>query len=264
MIQSKKRDMKYRKNNFWEYFYSANGSSLAEFAVVGALMATLAATAAPKLAVMIENTKKDKSLDEIDKILNQAKNFYEETAKTEGRGRFPGQEKYNMPVGDYGYELDTDATYEDFENMFHELAGDGAYGMNLYDHWIVMALNYFTSFDNTTHAPKWRSVFGVALEDADPDDYIHGLYPPNPNAIIVNDQYNACSNCTEQDPGYGIAGHNEWRKLFNQKFLTSPYQDGHYIYIVQPGYGTGVNVVPPVLYVADLENPAKIHKILQP
>ncbi|SVB95675.1 uncharacterized protein METZ01_LOCUS248529, partial [marine metagenome] len=33
--------MKYRKNNFWEYFCSANGSSLAEFAVVGALMATL-------------------------------------------------------------------------------------------------------------------------------------------------------------------------------------------------------------------------------
>jgi len=67
--------MKYRKNNFREYYCSANGNSLAEFAVVGALMATLAATAAPKLAVMIENTKKDKSLDEIDKILNQAKNF---------------------------------------------------------------------------------------------------------------------------------------------------------------------------------------------
>ncbi|HIB04188.1 MAG TPA: hypothetical protein EYO18_00440, partial [Candidatus Marinimicrobia bacterium] len=77
---------------------SINGNSLAEFATVTALMATLAATAAPKLSEMSEGAKAQKSVDELDKLVKQAGQFYQDTADNEGRGRFPGQDKYNQPV----------------------------------------------------------------------------------------------------------------------------------------------------------------------
>ena len=86
---------------------SIKGNSLAEFATTTALMATLAATAAPKLSEMSEGTKAEKSKNEIDKILTQARNHYQDTADNEGRGRFPGQEKFNVPVGGYGVERGT-------------------------------------------------------------------------------------------------------------------------------------------------------------
>ena len=75
---------------------SVKGNSLAEFATTTALMATLAATAAPKLSEMSEGTKGEKSRNEIDKLIKQAGNFYQDTADAEGRGRFPGQSKFNM------------------------------------------------------------------------------------------------------------------------------------------------------------------------
>ena len=82
-----------------------SGNSLMEFAVTIGLMAILAATAAPKLSQMGENTKISKSRSELDKILRQAANFYQETAVKEGRGRFPGQDKFNIPVtGGSGYK----------------------------------------------------------------------------------------------------------------------------------------------------------------
>jgi len=83
---------------------SINGNSLAEFATTTALMATLAATAAPKLSEMSEGTKAEKSMNEIDKILTQARNHYQTTADEEGRGRFPGQEKFDVQVGGYATE----------------------------------------------------------------------------------------------------------------------------------------------------------------
>ena len=77
---------------------SVKGNSLAEFATTTALMATLAATAAPKLSEMSEGAKAEKSRNELDKMIKQAGQFYQDTADIEGRGRFPGQDKYDMPV----------------------------------------------------------------------------------------------------------------------------------------------------------------------
>ena len=76
---------------------SINGNSLAEFATTTALMATLAATAAPKLSEMSEGAKAEKSRNELDKMVKQAGQFYQDTADIEGRGRFPGQDKFNHP-----------------------------------------------------------------------------------------------------------------------------------------------------------------------
>ena len=109
---------------------SIRGNSLAEFATTTALMATLAATAAPKLSEMSEGAKGEKSRNEIDKIIKQGGQFYQDTADIEGRGRFPGQDKYNHAVGN-GNEVEIlkDLIGEvtlDAETGGYVYAGDGS------------------------------------------------------------------------------------------------------------------------------------------
>ena len=87
---------------------SIKGNSLAEFATTTALMATLAATAAPKLSEMSEGAKGEKSRNELDKMVKQAGQFYQDTADEEGRGRFPGQERYYTNLGHDGTDYDND------------------------------------------------------------------------------------------------------------------------------------------------------------
>ena len=78
---------------------NSKGNSLAEFAVTTAMMATLATTAAPKFAGIGEAANEKKTLANIDRIMSAANNHYMGTLETEGRGRFPGQTKYNVKVG---------------------------------------------------------------------------------------------------------------------------------------------------------------------
>ena len=54
---------------------------------------------------------------------------------------------------------------------------------------------------------------------------------------------------------------NEYK--FGGNALLSPFQDGHYIYVVIPGSGSGESAEPPVLYIADAENPKFLNKLLQ-
>ena len=56
----------------------------------------------------------------------------------------------------------------------------------------------------------------------------------------------------------------EYRVQFGTRMMPSPYQDGGYVYLVIPGSGTGTLAEPPALIVADMENPAKLHKVLVP
>ena len=204
------------------------GNSLAEFAVITAMMATFIATAIPKFSDVMEASKAQKSIDEIDKILLQAKNFYETTAALEGRGRLPGQDKFNMKVGEY-----TDTT---------DLVND---------------LEIFEAYSDTTLGAKWVSVFGT----------------DNPKALIPDASYFSddtisaevnsageiiCSNCPEGR----MKGADEWLDLFNRETLVSPFQDGHYIYIVIPGSGSGNDVKAPRICVADGESPKYLHKIM--
>ena len=78
---------------------SNRGNSLAEFAVTTAMMATLATTAAPKFGQIGAGAKQKKTIANMDKILTVANNFYNQTLAEEGKGRFPGQAKYDQPVG---------------------------------------------------------------------------------------------------------------------------------------------------------------------
>ena len=199
---------------------SINGNSLAEFATTTALMATLAATAAPKLSEMSEGAKAEKSLNEIDKILTQARSFYQTTSDEEGRGRFPGQDKFDVAVGDHA----------DQAAVIDQISGG------------------FTSWDDAVGS-DWRSVFGIDNADN----------PQADGGNVSNDTYTVCGTC----PGTK-AGHEEWIELFAGNTLSSQYQDGHLIYAVVAGGGSGLDVYPPVLYVADAENPSDFNNLLEP
>ena len=206
---------------------SINGNSLAEFATTTALMATLAATAAPKLSEMSEGTKAEKSRNEIDKIIKQAGNFYQDRADDEGRGRFPGQSKFNDPVGETYDNTDAssggtdaaDSTSRAHENRILE---DLGYGSS--DGW--------QTYDQDGTYSTWVSVFGY---DGD------------------NDNINADTD-----------GEVEWTTLFGDEVLGSTFQDGHYVYAVVAGGGSGADVYPPVLYVGDVENMTDFNNVLMP
>ena len=211
---------------------SIKGNSLAEFATTTALMATLAATAAPKLSEMSEGTKAEKSRNEIDKIVKQAGQFYQDMADTEGRGRFPGQEKYNVPVGP-SYD-NTDATTTGtasahtnsdahHADVLKDLGLDGTDGWQQYD---------------DVPANDWASVFGTS------------------------DMATGTKGVTD-DAGTA-KGSDEWLPLFGDETLSSRFQDGHYAYTVVAGGGSGKDVYPPVLYVVDVENAVDFNNVLEP
>ena len=200
---------------------SINGNSLAEFATTTALMATLAATAAPKLSEMSEGAKSEKSMNEIDKILTQARNFYQTTADTEGRGRFPGQDKYDVAVGGHADEA----------AVIADIGPNGS----------------FTSW-NGGDGSAWRSVFGISNADN----------PQADGGQVTDDELRTCDTCP------GGLGTTEWLALFAGNTLSSKYQDGHFIYVVVAGGGSGTETYPPVLYVADAENPSDFNNLLEP
>ncbi len=208
---------------------SISGNSLAEFAVTTAMMATLATTAAPRFSGIGEGAKEKKSLAEIDKIVIASSNFFNSKVTTEGRGRFPGQEKYDVQVGGYASEI----------QLLSVIGSD--------------ADAPFDGYDNAEGA-NWRSIFGIEVEGA----------PKAAGSTVIDDD-----GSTEGDV--------EFMAEFANNAIKSPYQDGHYIYIVLPGGvdyvdpdgdGTYVavscNECSPILYVADNEDPSKLFKKYQP
>ena len=221
---------------------SINGNSLAEFATTTALMATLAATAAPKLSEMSEGTKAEKSRNEIDKIIAQAGQFYQDKAESEGRGRFPGQERFNVKVGGHAY-TNTDgsttgtatahANSDAHTALIHtDLAIDGTDGWQMFD---------------DVSANTWVSVFGTSNSD-NPDNPL----PASSHSGNVID-----------DAGAAV-GKVEWKVLMGGDVLSSTFQDGHYVYSVVAGGGSGNDVYPPTIYVADIENAVDFNSVLEP
>ena len=209
---------------------SVRGNSLAEFAVTTAMMATLATTAAPRFSGIGEGAKEKKTMAEIDKIITASSNFFNAMSITEGRGRFPGQERYDEQVGGYASEI-----------QLLEVIGTDASGESV--------------FEIYSHATglNWRSIFGIA-----------GSEPISSGSQVIDDNGSKL-------------GHSEFLDEFANNAIPSPYQDGHYIYVVIPGGveyndpdGDGTftafdcNECSPILYVADNENPAKLFKKYQP
>ena len=201
------------------YLKSTNGNSLAEFAVTTAMMATLATTAAPKFSGVGEGAKEKKTMADIDKIVKSANNFYNQKVTEEGRGRFPGQVKYDEAVG--GYASDT---------------------------LIVQGLGGFTSYESS-EGSNWVSVFGTTTA---------GALAPSGHNIDVSEDDN-------KDGSFDVSvGAEEFLYEFGGNPIKSPFQDGHMIYAVIAGGGSGSSSYSPILYVADLENPNNFKKKLQP
>ena len=222
---------------------SVKGNSLAEFATTTALMATLAATAAPKLSEMSEGAKGEKSRNEIDKIVKQAGQFYQDTADLEGRGRFPNQEKFNVSIGgpdggnysnggDGGaYDLGADTTASNLHTdaILSDLRPDATTQTERTLGW--------DRFDES-HSNEWQMVFGET------PDNVYGVMSAN--------------NYKDGD------SENEWNDLFGDEVLESKFQDGRYVYTVVAGGGTGSDVYPPTIYVADIESAVDFHNLMMP
>jgi hypothetical protein len=228
---------------------NVKGSSLAEFATTTALMATLAATAAPKLSELSEGTKGEKSVNELDKLKALASNYYQDAASIEGRGRFPGQGRYDMVVGGAAHGT---------RSVIHS---DALHTAELADIEADLLGNYnettetfeggdFNDFEDDASSQAWLSVFGLSAETNLPD-----------NAVLHADD----TPDTDADE-YDLNGaHVDWTYLTNNEVLESPFQDGHFIFRVVPGYkprsGTAV---PPMIFLADLENPSDFNTSLAP
>ena len=116
----------------------------------------------------------------------------------------------------------------------------------------------FTGFDNSADAPKWASCFGTN----------------NPDALIpqISQGQNAAIS-TVEDPSSNYystgaltlgAGAEEFLDGFGGEAIKSPFQDGHYIYTVIAGSGSGSQSIAPIMFVADLESPSSFWKKLQP
>jgi hypothetical protein len=170
-------------------------------------MATLAATAAPKLSEMSEGTKAEKSRNEIDKIIKQAGQFYQDMADEEGRGRFPGQSKFNKQVGGGTYD-NTDASSD---------GTDDALGFALtHTRLILEDLRLYGSGDgwqkyNVQPKNNWVSVFGITTQaeaDADLEDDITN------DDVYAGKGVADCPDCSA-----------EWTPLFGDEVLESKFNE---------------------------------------
>ena len=205
---------------------SRKGNSLAEFAVTTAMMATLATTAAPKFGQVGAGAKEKKTMANIDKILTVANNYYNQTLSEEGKGRFPGQEKYDVQVGGIGLSegTSTDETLEAY---------------------VETILDAKDSYDD--ELGEFVYVFSPSSDD---DDALQGDWMSLETSVGFD--------------GNSEVGALDFKNDFGNKGMQSPFQDGSYAYLVIPGSGSGTSAQAPVIVVIDTENPSKLHKTLVP
>ena len=214
--------------NLMRKIKSNKGNSLAEFAVTTAMMATLATTAAPKFGAVGDGAKQKKTMNNIDKILTVANNYYNQAVSEEGKGRFPGQTKYDSEVGG--------VTLAEGQNTDQALEA--------YIEDILEDIGSYTD-DNS----DFVYVFSPAVDD---EDALEGDW-----MSFAGDQH-------QVDVLFDVDGANDFKKNFGNAGIASPFQDGAYIYLVIPGSGSGTSAKSPALVVADVENPAELHKTLVP
>ena len=214
--------------NLWKKLKSNKGNSLAEFAVTTAMMATLATTAAPKFGGVGDGAKQKKTMNNIDKVLTVANNFYNQAVSEEGKGRFPGQSKYDSEVG--GVTLaageTTDAALETYVED------------------VLSTIGTYES-DNS----DFVYVFSPAVDDED---------------ALAGDWMSFAGQTHQVDVLFDTDGAEDFKKNFGNAGIKSPFQDGAYIYLVIPGSGSGTSAQAPVIIVADVENPSELHKTLTP
>ena len=241
--------------NILKRLKKVDGQSLAEFAVTTAMMATLATTAAPKFSGVGEGAKEKKTMADIDKIMKAANNFYNDQVTKSGRGRFPGQSKYNLPVPDAsedgvtgGYTWANGADGSD-------ATGQQSDAETEVDADLDPKTGTFASYKGSD-AVNFCSVFGTNNPDL---KELEDDVDLNPAEDIVLPHLGEENHVFDE-----FVGAEEFLEAFGGDPIKSPFQDGHYIYTVIAGGGTGTASKAPILFVADLESPRSFNKKLQP
>jgi hypothetical protein len=214
--------------NLMKTIKSNRGNSLAEFAVVTAMMGTLATTAAPKFGGVGDAAKSKSTIASIDKIATAANNYYNAKVSEEGRGRFPGQTKYDEKVG--GFDLPANTLTDAAVEIYLETI-----------------LNGQTTYESVLD--DYVYVFSPAVDDED---------------ALAGDWMSFVGTTHQVDVGFDEDGANDFKSNFGNQGISSPFQDGAYIYLVIPGSGSGTSAQAPALIIADAENPSELHKVLTP
>jgi type II secretory pathway pseudopilin PulG len=207
---------------------SNKGNSLAEFAVVTAMMGALATTAAPKFGAVGDGAKARATIANLDKIKTAANNFYNAKVSEEGRGRFPGQIKYDEKVG--GFDLPANTLTDEALETYLETILNGQTG-------------YASSLTDYVY------VFSTAVGDED---------------ALAGDWMSFVGTTHQVDVGFDEDGAVDFKSNFGNQGISSPFQDGAYIYLVIPGSGSGSDAQAPCMIVADAENPSELYKVLTP
>ena len=214
--------------NLMKKIKSNKGNSLAEFAVTTAMMATLATTAAPKFGSVGDGAKQKKTMNNIDKILTVANNYYNQAVSEEGKGRFPGQSKYDAEVGG-----------------------------------VTLATGQTTDAALETYVEDVLSTIGTYEDDN--SDFVYVFSPAVDDEDALQGDWMSFAGQTHQvDVLFDTDGAADFVKNFGNSGIKSPFQDGAYIYLVIPGSGSGTSAQAPVIIVADVENPSELHKTLTP
>jgi len=207
---------------------SNKGNSLAEFAVVTAMMGTLATTAAPKFGAVGDGAKARSTVASLDKIMTVANNFYNKQVSEEGRGRFPGQTKYDEKVG--GFDLPANTATDEAIEIYLETI-----------------LNAYEGYE--ADLTDFVYVFSTSVTDED---------------ALAGDWMSFVGDVHQIDAGFDVDGAVDFKTGFGNTGISSPFQDGAYIYLVIPGSGSGSETMAPAMIIADSENPAEFHKVLTP
>jgi len=214
--------------NLWKKLKSNRGNSLAEFAVVTAMMGTLATTAAPKFGAVGDGAKARSTVASLDKIMTVANNFYNKQVSEEGRGRFPGQTKYDEKVG--GFDLPANTATDEAIEIYLETI-----------------LNAYEGYE--ADLTDFVYVFSTSVTDED---------------ALAGDWMSFVGDVHQIDAGFDVDGAVDFKTGFGNTGISSPFQDGAYIYLVIPGSGSGSETMAPAMIIADSENPAEFHKVLTP
>lgn len=188
---------------------STAGNSLAEFAVVIALMATLMSTGQVKFSQAGEGGKGKKTGQELDKIMKAANNFYNAMGDEEGAGRFPGQDKWDKSVPLTG-------AYSSLGQVLNDLVS------NKFDSYVDAEVN---SSYGGSYGSHWCSVFGKSLAISNKQS-MHGDHRQK---IATDD----AAGGSETTGDLTNAGTTDFASYMEP--IKSPFLDGHYIYTVIAG-----------------------------
>ena len=92
-------------------------------------------------------------------------------------------------------------------------------------------------------------VFSPAVDDED---------------ALAGDWMSFVGTTHQVDVEFDTDGAEDMKAGFSNTGISSPFQDGAYIYLVIAGSGSGSNAKAPAMIIADAENPAELYKVLTP